>query len=205
MMIDDGLIIKTLLVLFLALISPGPDFVMVLRNSLTFGRRAGMASAFGIASGCLISFTLVMCGLKFLFAYPLVKMILSLVCGAYLIYIGFMSLRNKSSHRHLNCEHLASAPLLTYYRNGFFTNILNPKLYTFSAAILTYTEQQHPSVATNAIIVAAQAIMALIWFSCISLAFSHNRVQDAYLARERMLNWLLGLIFIIIGSRIMFG
>ena len=62
MLIDISLIIKTLVILLLAVMSPGPDFVMVLRNSLSYGRRAGLFSALGIATGCLFSFTIVVCG-----------------------------------------------------------------------------------------------------------------------------------------------
>jgi threonine/homoserine/homoserine lactone efflux protein len=205
MTIDIALVISTLFILFLAVISPGPDFIMVLRNSLTFGRKAGIFSALGVATGCLISFTLVMCGLKVLFAYKIVKGALSLVCGAYLIYMGIMSIRSKSQHSHIDCQHQNHAPMSTYYRNGLFTNILNPKLYTLAVAILTFPEQQHPSFATNTAIVIGQSLMALVWFIAVSLIFSHGKVQDVYFKRERLINILLGFVFVIIGSKIMFG
>jgi threonine/homoserine/homoserine lactone efflux protein len=205
MSLDISLIIKTLIVLFLAVMSPGPDFVMVLRNSLSYGRKAGLFSALGIATGCLFSFTIVVCGLQVLFSYHLFKAIFSMICGSYLIYLGFMSIRNKSTHQHIESQHKQSAPMFSYYRAGLLTNLLNPKLYTMAAAILTYTEQQHPSIATNISIIIGQALAALFWFVCVSIVFSHSRVQDAYLKRERAINILVGFIFIIIGSRIMFG
>lgn len=205
MLIAWGLILKTLFILFIAITSPGPDFVMVLRNSLTFGRRAGLVSALGVACGCLISFSLVIGGLKFLFAYPLAKTSLSLICGAYLIYLGYRSLRHKSQQQHLTFKAQLSAPLLNYFRNGLFTNVFNPKLYSLGAAILTYTEQQHPSLATNLIIISGQSILALLWFSAVSFMFSYSKLQDAYLNRERSINLLLGCIFILIGFRVIFG
>ena len=205
MLIESGLVAKTLSVLFMAIISPGPDFFMVLRNSLTYGRKAGIISAMGIASGCLISFTLVLCGLEILFSYKLFKLILSLVCGCYLIYLGFISMRNQVHHQRINATQQKTAPLLVYYRNGLVTNLLNPKLYTLSAAILAYTEQQHPTFASNVTIILGQAILALLWFISVSFLFSHARVQDAYLKRERLMNIILGFILIIIGSRVMFG
>lgn len=205
MLIDFELLIKTLFVLFLAVISPGPDFVMVLRNSLRHGRAAGLVSAFGVAFGCLLSFTLVMFGLKILFSYHLVKGLFSLICGAYLVYLGFMSIRNKTQHQHISGQHQSGAQLWLYFKNGLLTNLLNPKLYTLSTAILTYTEQQHPNLATNAAIVIGQAIMALLWFSAVSVMFSYSKMQDAYLKKERVINILVGFIFIILGSRIMFG
>lgn len=47
--------------------------------------------------------------------------------------------------------------------------------------------------------------MALLWFSVVSVIFSYSKVQDAYLKKERIINILVGFIFIILGSRIMFG
>ena len=204
-MFDFPLIISTLFVLFLAIISPGPDFIIVLRNSLTFGRKAGFFSALGVATGCLISFTLVVCGLKILFAYKVIRGGLSLICGAYLIYMGVMSLRAKPSQQHLDCKHRHSTKMSTYYRNGLFTNIFNPKLYTLAVAILTFPEQMKPNLATNTAIVIGQSIMALIWFSLVSFVMSHGKVQDVYFRRERLINILLGFVFIILGSKIMFG
>lgn len=205
MSINTPLILQTLLILLFALVSPGPDFFMVLRNSLTFGKKAGFASALGIAVGCLISFTLVLLGLEILFKYPLIKASMSIICGLYLIYLGFISLSSKIRHQHLNYNQEQSAPFIVYFRNGFFTNILNPKLYTLCTAIMAFVEQKHPSILTNVIIVIGQGVMTLIWFTFVSRIFSSARVQDAYFKRELWINRLLGFVLIIVGSRVMFG
>lgn len=205
MIIDFSLLFKTLLILLIALVSPGPDFFMVLRNSLTFGRRAGLASAIGIATGCLVSFTLVLLGLEILFKYPLIKSIMSIICGLYLIYLGFLSMTSKTRHIHIDCKQSQSEPFIVYFRNGLFTNVLNPKLYTLCTAIMAYVEQKHPSFLTNAMIVLGQGIMALVWFSLVTSIFSSDKVQDAYFKRELWINRILGFVLIVIGSRIMFG
>lgn len=205
MAINFSLLFQTLLILAVALVSPGPDFFMVLRNSLTFGRRAGFASAIGIASGCLISFTLVLLGLEILFKYPLIKATMSIVCGAYLIYLGFLSMRSQARHKHVDYTIAQSEPFIVYFRNGFLTNVLNPKLYTLCTAIMAYVEQKHPSFMTNFAIVVGQGFMALIWFCLVTNIFSSNKVQDAYFKREIWINRVLGFILIVIGSRVMFG
>lgn len=205
MQIDILLTLQTLGILFLSVMSPGPDFMIVLRNALTYGRKAGFFSALGIATGCLISFTVLVSGLKFLLAYPSIKILLSVVCGIYLIYMGFKSIRNKSGHKHINYEHKKRSSLIIYFRNGLVTNLFNPKLYTLSGAILTYTESQHPSIATNVSIVIGQGMLSLIWFACIGYIFSYSKIQDAFFRRERTINLLLGAVFIIIGLRVIFA
>lgn len=204
-MFDTGLIVKTLIILLLGVVSPGPDFFMVLRNSLSFGRKAGLISAAGIATGCFISFTILICGLKFLFTYKLVKFALGLICGTYLIYLGVMSIKSKSHHERISYETAPSEPLIVYYRNGFFTNLLNPKLYTISGAILAFTEQQHPSIFTNSGIVIGNAIMVFCWFASVALVLSHPKIQIAYFKREQLINRILGFILIVVGTRVLFG
>lgn len=205
MLINTPLIIQALIILLFALISPGPDFFMVLRNSLTFGKKAGFASALGIATGCLFSFTLVLLGLEILFKYPMIKASMSILCGLYLIYLGFLSLSSKARHKHVNYNQEQSAPFSVYFRNGLLTNILNPKLYTLCTAIMAFVEQKHPSVLTNIIIVIGQGIMTLIWFVFVSRIFSSAKVQNAYFKREVWINRLLGFVLIIVGSKVMFG
>ncbi|MCD6047256.1 MAG: hypothetical protein K0S08_903 [Gammaproteobacteria bacterium] len=205
-MIDIDLTIKTLSILTLAIMSPGPDFFMVLRNSLTYGRMAGMFSAIGVASGCLISFTLVIIGLKILFAYKITKILLSVLCGLYLIYLGWMSIKAKPKM----CEKIASmrestAHLFSYFRNGLLTNVLNPKLYSFCTAIVAYVEEQHPTLATNAALVIGNAIIALAWFVAVSFILTQPTFQAMYFKRERMLNIILGIILIAVGIRVMIG
>ena len=204
-MLDFILISNTLIILALAVMSPGPDFFLVLRNSLSYGRKAGFFTALGTASGCCISFTILICGLKFLFTYPLIKIILAWVCGCYLIYLGVQSIIAKAHHSQTNYHHGKVTQMSVYYRNGLFTNLLNPKLYTISGAILTYTEQQHPSLATNITIIIGNALIAIIWFSLVSLLLSQNKIQKAYFKKELLINKILGLILIIVGGKIILG
>lgn len=202
MNIDIIIVIKALTILFIALISPGPDFITVLRNSLAFGRKAGIVTAIGIATGCLVSFTLVLIGLDFLFKYPIIKLAMSVICGLYLVYLGIISIYSKNTHKHIEYTKQKTSHIAVYFRNGFLTNLLNPKLYTFCTAIMAYVEQSHPSIATNITIILGQAIMALIWFTAICYIFSSDRVQDAYFKRELWINRILGIIFIIVGFKI---
>lgn len=204
-MIDFSLAIKTLFILIFGVISPGPDFFIVLKNSLTYGRKAGICSALGVTSGCFISFTLLMAGLKFLLAYKFIKILLSLICGSYLIYLGWKSLSSKSHHQKISAKHQQPKSLWIYYRNGLFTNILNPKLYTISGAILTYTEQQNPTLGTNTVILLGNALLAAAWFITVSCLLTHPRIRNSYFKREKILNVILGIILIAVGARIILG
>lgn len=202
-MIDIVLVTKTLIILTLGVISPGPDFFMVLRNSLMYGRKAGFLSVIGIATGCLISFPILIAGLKFLFAYKSAQILLGLICGLYLIYLGYQSMVSQSKHRQMQFKHKQTEPLFIYFKNGLLTNLLNPKLYTISGAILTFVEQQNPSYATNIAITIGNALIALIWFSLTCFIMSHPKTQALYFKRERLINRVLGVGLMVVGIRIL--
>jgi len=199
---DILLISKTLIILTIAIISPGPDFFMVLRNSLMYGRKAGFFSALGISIGCIITFTILICGLKFLFEYKIIKVMLGIICGLYLIYLGFSSIRSHSRHKKIQVNHKQSKPMFTYFKNGLLTNLLNPKLYTISGAILTFAEQQKPSLMTNGAIVIGNALIAFTWFSLTCILMSHPKTQNLYLKRETAINRTLGCVLILVGIRV---
>ena len=80
----------------LAVISPGPDFAMVTRNSLTLSRRAGVLTALGIGLGVLVHLTYTLLGVGLLIEQSLwLFNAIKLVGAAYLIYLGVTMLRAK--------------------------------------------------------------------------------------------------------------
>lgn len=176
---------------------------MVLRNSLMYGRKAGLFSALGIAIGCLFTFTILICGLKVLFEYKYIQLSLGTLCGVYLIYLGYKSFVSDSRHHKIKVNHKQSKPMRIYFKNGLLTNLLNPKLYTVSGAILTFAEQQNPSLMTNIAIVIGNSLIAFTWFSLTCFLMSHPKSQGVYLKREKTINRTLGCVLILVGIRIL--
>jgi len=116
---------------------PGPDMIYIISQSLTYGKRYGLAAAFGIASGCFVHIFAVSLGLSSLifessYAFQIVKY----VGVAYLLYIGLSSLLiNKSTLENgIIIPHETSWK--KSFRQGFFTNVLNPKVALFFLAFL---------------------------------------------------------------------
>jgi threonine/homoserine/homoserine lactone efflux protein len=202
MTIDWLLTFKTLAIIALSAISPGPDFFMVLRNSLSAGRKAGLATALGVSTGCLFSFSLVIVGLQILLTYQAVQWVLRLACSGYLFYLAYLSLNHSAKPHHLRQDRRV-LPTFIYFRQGLLTNVSNPKLYGFCTAILTFTEKQNPSPATNIAIIIGAALITAAWFSMVSLVLNQRRIRDAYFRREPLLNQVLALILIGVGLHIL--
>ena len=177
---------------FFAVISPGPDFAMVSRNSLLLSRRTGVLTALGIAAGvCIhVSYTLLGVGLliqQSLWLFNLIK----LAGAAYLIFLGIKMLRAQPE----TGEELASQPALSSLgalRTGFLTNVLNPKTTIFIVSLFMQVVQPQTPLAVQlgygAFIVLAHAL----WFSAVALFFSSASVRARLLSVRHWIDRVFG-------------
>lgn len=177
---------------FFAVISPGPDFAMVSRNSLLLSRRTSVLTALGIAAGvCIhVSYTLLGVGLliqQSLWLFNLIK----LAGAAYLIFLGIKMLRAQPA----TGEEMASQPALSSLgalRTGFLTNVLNPKTTIFIVSLFMQVVQPQTPLAVQlgygAFIVLAHAL----WFSAVALFFSSESVRARLLAVRHWIDRVFG-------------
>ncbi len=123
-----------LAVIMLSLV-PGADTIFILTKSIAGGYKQGVASVIGIICGLFIHTFLVTFGLSVLLLTSSILFNIVKIAGAtYLIYLGIMSLKSKSDIN-INKEKKETSFFVTF-RQGFFTNILNPKVALFFLALL---------------------------------------------------------------------
>ena len=95
--LNEFIIIYT--IFLLGAISPGPDFIMILRNSTGFGSKIGFKTALGISIGCLITLSYILVGVGAVFnQFPILKEIVKYVGALYLFYLGFKSLTYRNEN-----------------------------------------------------------------------------------------------------------
>jgi len=118
------------------LISPGPDFAIIVKNSLVHSRKAGLYTAFGLALGTLIHVTYSLLGLGFVIAKSSWLLLCVKYLGAsYLIYIGYKNL--KAQKEKMMPQHTDHGPQISNFaalKMGFLTSALNPKIIFFLSA-----------------------------------------------------------------------
>lgn len=116
-------------------VTPGPDMLYVAARSTTEGRRAGIVSALGIGAGTLVHIAALTLGLAALLdAVPLAYEVVRWAGAAYLIYLGIRAILHPPM---LNAAlDLERASLWSIFRQGVFTNVLNPKVALFFLAFL---------------------------------------------------------------------
>ncbi|WP_344278683.1 LysE family translocator [Actinomadura napierensis] len=134
MPIDQHLLAAFLLTSVIAMLVPGPDMLFILGCGMRGGPRAGLLATAGVATSEAVHVAVAAAGLAALFAaVPIAFAAVRLVGAAYLIYLGVQTIR----HRNAQDDAPADAPSgRRAYLNGLLTNLLNPKMVTFTIAFL---------------------------------------------------------------------
>jgi RhtB (resistance to homoserine/threonine) family protein len=118
-------------------LTPGNDTFFILTKSISQGKKAGIVSALGIGTGSVIHTIIAAFGLSIIIAQSvLLFSILKYAGAAYLLYIGYQLLTDKSQ---LDSEKPEVPKSVNYWkvnRDGIFTNVLNPKVALFFIAFL---------------------------------------------------------------------
>ena len=117
-------------------LTPGNDMIYVASRAVSQGSRAGVVSAAGVFVGCFVHITAAVLGLSIIIANSaLLFSIIKFVGAAYLVYLGVRSLMSKRSVP----ADATMTPNLNYwrlFRQGFVTNVLNPKVAIFFLSFL---------------------------------------------------------------------
>jgi threonine/homoserine/homoserine lactone efflux protein len=135
--IDQRLLVLFTVATTIAMITPGPDMLFVLGCGVRGGPRAGLLATAGVATSEAIHVAVAAAGLAALFvAVPTAFTVVRVVGAAYLIYLGVQVIRRRKDSQ------LDLAPAgrrisdRRAYLHGLLTNLLNPKMVTFTIAFL---------------------------------------------------------------------
>ncbi len=188
----------------LAVISPGPDFIVTVKNSLHYSRRSGIFTSLGIGLGLCVHLAYCAAGIGFIISKsPVLFSILKFLGAGYLIYIGICSIKSKSSKPEI-VEEKTSDDLSRYqaFRIGFFTNVLNPKVTLFILSLFTLVISPDTPLYVIFIISLLIIFTAITWFIVVSIFFTQPNVQRLFYKFENKINHVLGGLLVLLGIKI---
>lgn len=194
------------LIHFLAVASPGPDFAITLRQSVSYGRKSGLWTSLGIGMAILIHVTYCILGLgllisKSILAFNIVKYIGAL----YLIYIGIGALKSKAQSDNLKVSaNLETPSSYKSFMAGFITNAFNPKATLFFLAVFSVTVSASTPVLIKIGYGLWMAFATTIWFSALSLLFSKQSVRNLFHKFGYWFERSMGIILIALGIKLAF-
>lgn len=192
------------LLVTLAAISPGPDFALVVRNSSTYTRAGGIATAAGIATSMLVHASYCILGLgiiitesKFLFN------IIKYMGAAYLIYIGIKSLFAKSdSAQPMEGVKTISFDKMRAFRQGLFCNLFNPKAIMFFVALFTIVVKPETPLLIQIAYAIEIAFIQLIWFGGLAIFLTHRKIFSFIKKAQLWITKVMGGVLVVFGVRI---
>ncbi|QPE19376.1 LysE family translocator [Providencia rettgeri] len=197
-------IIAVATITILAVISPGPDFAMVTRNSYTYGIKTGLLCALGIAIGVQVHVFYTVFGITLvILSSPTLFLIVKLIGVFYLVYIGFKSLTNKVK---ISSDKTSSKPLsaLNAFKNGFLTNALNPKTMFFVVSVYSQVISTQNSIWLNLSYGLFISFAHWLWFSLIAIFFATPVVRNKILNYQFVMDRTIGTLLILLGLSLLF-
>ncbi len=193
------------LVHLLAVISPGPDFAMVTRNSIIYSRKIGIYTSIGIAVGIMVHVAYSLLGIGFLIAKSIILFnVIKFIGAGYLIYIGYKSLRAKPSAETKIETGTAKEEigLWSSFKIGFLTNALNPKATLFFLALFTQVIDPTTPKTIQFAYGIEMMIITFIWFALVSLFFSNSLIRKKIGKVQHYVERVTGAVLIALGIKV---
>lgn len=189
----------------LAVASPGPDFAIVLKQSVNGGVRTGLWTSAGVGTGiflhvayCVLGVALLLSRVDWLFV--LVK----LVAAAYLAWLGVQALWHawrSTDVAHAGAGAAELAPVRAF-SIGFLTNGLNPKATLFFLALWTVVISPETPVGIQALYGAYLALATFAWFAMLSRLLGQQRVRGLLLRSGKWFEAGMGAVLLFLAAQI---
>src|SRR5690606_33206012 len=185
-----------------ALVLPGPDFVAVVRSSMTRGTLAGLKTTVGVSVGLGLYATLSLLGLSaILVEFQWLAWAIRVLGGCYLIYLGIRLVLAKPQELEVNAAHgrTGRSPLLF----GFIVTLTNPKAIVLFASVFATSVTGQTPTWMLAVMVVLVVLSALAWYSLVSLFMSSRLVVQRLSDARHWVERAAGACFVAIGGRIL--
>ena len=186
----------------LCMLSPGPDMILVMRNTLTGSRRCGGLTALGVLTGNMVHIGYCTLGIALLLSQsPVAFNVLRVASAIYLVYLGVQSLRSANTTRAESEASPGRVPANAYWQ-GFVNNVLNPKGSLFYLGVFTQLITPDMSLAQTtlliAVMVSVSAVFGIVFVQTLHLPMIRSGLDTSKVAIDRA----FGVVLILFGARV---
>lgn len=200
---DHILVLFSVFAVFIpALVLPGPDFVAVVRSSMTYGTRAGLLTTLGVTMGLCLYATLSLVGLSaILVKYQWLTWAVRMLGGSYLIYLGIKLLRTKP--RQIELDQAARPAGKRAILFGFLVTLTNPKAIVLFASVFATAVTASTPTWLMGVMIALVGASSLTWYSCVSVFMSSAPVMRRFQRARHWIERAAGVCFIGLGGKVL--
>ncbi|PYE42273.1 RhtB (resistance to homoserine/threonine) family protein [Rhizobium sp. PP-F2F-G20b] len=190
-----------------AIVAPGADLAMVMRQSILHGRRSAILTSFGVGTSLMVHVTYTILGLGLVISQSITLFNIVKWCGvAYLLYIGIKALKAKPAET-LDVaapEPVARGPqsAFTAFGLGFAANALNPKPVFFFLSIFSTVVSTQTPVAVKFGYGLVMASCLILWFVAVSLFMTTPAMRARFARISHWIDRASGMVFIALGLKL---
>ncbi|MBA1191254.1 LysE family translocator [Pseudomonas entomophila] len=192
---------------FLALLSPGPDFFLVARTSITAGGRVASGACLGIALANGVFIVAAFTGVTLLHPDSVLFLLLQLAGCAYLISIGVLFIRHAgASPLGLDSETSATHRRSGWWRAfgmGLASGLLNPKNALFYVSLASLVGGDQASVGWKLAYGSWMFMAVLVWDLAVALAIGHRRVLARFTTALPWLERASGVMLLLLAGGVL--
>lgn len=174
------------------IILPGPDTAIVTKNTLTISKQAGLKTMMGTLCALMIHTSAAVFGLSAVIVKSaLLFTIIKYIGAVYLVYLGVKTLIALKKRKAPTVDVIPDEKTSSSFMQGFFTNLLNPKVAVFFLTFLPQFVQTTKSPLIPFFILGVTyTVLTLMWFVVYILLL--NQVRQ-FMNRPQTQKWMEGL------------
>jgi threonine efflux protein len=200
---DYALVLISVFAIFIpALILPGPDFVAVVRSSMTRGTRSGLLTTLGVSLGLCLYATLSLLGLSaILVKVQWLTWAVRVLGGGYLIFLGIRLLMARPQLIEVDQAMRPAGSRAILF--GFLVTLTNPKAIVLFASVFATAVTASTPFWLMGLMIALVTASSLIWYSCVSLFMSSGPVIRRFQRARHWIERAAGVCFIGLGGKVL--
>ena len=188
----------------LTIVTPGPDFVVVARNSLSYSRRSGIFTAIGVSTAVWIHVLYTLAGIGLILSRSIILFsTVKLLGAAYLLYLGICCLKGKGEisekEYRVNKNTITDAKS---FKMGFINNALNPKATLFFLSLFTQLVSPSTPLSIQILYGAIVSVSCFAWFSLVAVFLNRPAVKTAFLKVQKYVEKIMGVVLICFGVKV---
>ena len=185
-----------------AMISPGPNILLVSQLAASRGRKTAWVAGLGVAFGAGVWASCAVLGIHALFlAFPSLRLTLQMVGALYLLYVAARLWRSGAQSTKSS---IRKGGLWVAFQAGALTNLTNPKAALFFGSIFAASFPVQPTVALQLGAVAVVVLSAIAWYTLLAVIFSRSVVVQNYSRASVLIGRLASACFGIIGVSMLY-
>ena len=188
----------------LGILSPGPDFFMVIKNAARYRRLPAMMTAFGITCGVLTHMSYCVAGLAVVITTtPWLFDILKYAGAAYLIWVGLLALLERG-HKSMDMTGvtLQETSLKKAFLQGYLCNLLNPKATLFFLSIFTQVLNVKSGFPEKLWYAGVILTVSVIWWPMLVVMIQSATVRRGLAKAQKVIDKMLGGLLIALGIKV---